>query len=328
MTLVANAPVITPPIAQFPFVQLEEIKDIKPVRKKRAPKHDFRDGNGKVFAHKHDNGKGWVADTAHVADSVYVGSRCAVYQCARIVGTCRLKGRVRVHGHAAISGSVTLNKDVNVFGRAAVCDTAQLHDNAQVSGQARVCGGSHLYGSTVVRDHAYVLGSCLSGSVLLSGDTTVIRSNFTGEITVSGSATAVNATLIGRISLRDFCQILNSTVNFRVQGGESFTACDYAIIADNSHIALPLLVKNHAILVRVNANAYDWHGQLTPTFDTSVVATNRRFNSYNDIVVFLQQFANRGNNMYTPAPTPGPSRAPVNVQPSLRRVMRLETAES
>lgn len=35
---------------------------------------DFEDGNGPVPAHQHSNGGGWVADTATVADTAYVGS--------------------------------------------------------------------------------------------------------------------------------------------------------------------------------------------------------------------------------------------------------------
>ena len=33
----------------------------------------FDFGNGPVPAHKHSNGGGWVADTASVADTAYVG---------------------------------------------------------------------------------------------------------------------------------------------------------------------------------------------------------------------------------------------------------------
>jgi len=35
--------------------------------------HDFRDGNGPVPSHIHTKGGGWVADTADVHDSAYIG---------------------------------------------------------------------------------------------------------------------------------------------------------------------------------------------------------------------------------------------------------------
>ena len=41
--------------------------------------HDFQDGNGPVPARQHPNGGGWVADTAHVDASAYVGPDAWVY---------------------------------------------------------------------------------------------------------------------------------------------------------------------------------------------------------------------------------------------------------
>jgi len=39
----------------------------------------FDFGNGPVPAHQHSNGGGWVADTAKVADTAYVGPDAQVY---------------------------------------------------------------------------------------------------------------------------------------------------------------------------------------------------------------------------------------------------------
>ena len=41
--------------------------------------YDFGDGNGPVPAHQHPNGGGWVANTAWVQDTAYVGSDATVY---------------------------------------------------------------------------------------------------------------------------------------------------------------------------------------------------------------------------------------------------------
>jgi hypothetical protein len=46
-------------------------------------KFDFEDGNGPVPAKKHSNGGGWVADTATVADTAYVGPDARVFGNAR-----------------------------------------------------------------------------------------------------------------------------------------------------------------------------------------------------------------------------------------------------
>jgi hypothetical protein len=46
--------------------------------------YNFKDGLGPVPAHKHPNGGGWVADTATVADTAYVGPEAKVYDNARV----------------------------------------------------------------------------------------------------------------------------------------------------------------------------------------------------------------------------------------------------
>ena len=67
---------------------------------------DFKDGNGKVPAHRHSSGGGWVADTAYVAESVYVGNNAKVYGNAEIFGYAVVSGYARVFGNAKVSGIV------------------------------------------------------------------------------------------------------------------------------------------------------------------------------------------------------------------------------
>lgn len=58
--------------------------------------------------HQHRNGGGWVANSARVDDSVYVGPHCSVY------GHAELSERVRVEDYAQVSGSAKLSGDVRV----------------------------------------------------------------------------------------------------------------------------------------------------------------------------------------------------------------------
>jgi len=46
------------------------------------PKFDF--GNGMVDAHRYPNGGGWVANTAQVAETAYVGPDAEVFGNARV----------------------------------------------------------------------------------------------------------------------------------------------------------------------------------------------------------------------------------------------------
>ena len=47
---------------------------------------DFKDGHGRVPAHRHVNGGGWVADTAKVEDTAFVGEDARVYGTAWVCG--------------------------------------------------------------------------------------------------------------------------------------------------------------------------------------------------------------------------------------------------
>ena len=69
-----------------------------------AQKYKFGDGKGPVPAHQHPNGGGWVADTAKVADTSYVGPDAWVYGNAEVSGTARVYGDVQVSGTARVSG--------------------------------------------------------------------------------------------------------------------------------------------------------------------------------------------------------------------------------
>ena len=46
----------------------------------------FDFGNGPVSAHQHSNGGGWVADTATVSESVFVGREAMVFDNAVVTG--------------------------------------------------------------------------------------------------------------------------------------------------------------------------------------------------------------------------------------------------
>ena len=70
----------------------------------------FDFGTGPVPAHKHPNGGGWVADTATVSETAYVGPDARVYGNAVVSGNARVYSKAWVYGNA------------RVYGDALVCD--------------------------------------------------------------------------------------------------------------------------------------------------------------------------------------------------------------
>ena len=70
----------------------------------------FDFGFGPVPAHQHPNGRGWVADTAHVDDSAYIGPDARVSGNARVFGNARVSGGAQVYGGAWVFGNAKLAK--------------------------------------------------------------------------------------------------------------------------------------------------------------------------------------------------------------------------
>jgi acyl-[acyl carrier protein]--UDP-N-acetylglucosamine O-acyltransferase len=320
--------------------QPEEIKPVTVIKKKRAPKHDFKDGRGKVFAHKHDNGKGWVEDTATVDDAVYVGSKAEVYNFAQVRGYCRLENQTRVYGSARISDRVVLKKYARVYGRAVIRDEAELTDNVRVEGHALVAGTSRLQDSVIVREHAYILHTILSGGGNVSGYAMLIRSSFAGLFDIADNVVANHATSSGRIHMRNFAQILHSTISMASRPvNYEVSVRNFAVIADNTSIAVPIDIKDHVVMVRSVLHGNDWAAtERSPlTVGNNVVFSHNRFTTCESIRTFISAAAfaygnTRTSNTQTqtsvyavPAPS-APVRPPIQIGNTARRVMSLQGA--
>lgn len=115
-------------------------------------------GNG----HTHPNGGGFVAASARVDDSVYVGKN------AKVLGNATVSGNAVIDGYAIVTGSSTVSGNAVITGHAVVAERAQVKDNAIVGDYAGVMGNS------VVSENARVLESGLVfNDYKVSGNATV-----------------------------------------------------------------------------------------------------------------------------------------------------------
>ena len=101
--------------------------------------YDFEDGL--VPAYKHTNGGGWVAHTAIVDDSAYVGPDARVYEDAVVYENALITENARVYGN------VLVTDNAQVYGN------ARIYGNAEVSGYAQVSGDAEVSGDDVVHGH-------------------------------------------------------------------------------------------------------------------------------------------------------------------------------
>lgn len=136
-------------------------------------------------AHQHPNGGGWVAETAFVEDTCFVGPFATVYD--------------NVH----ILGNVKINDYAKVYGDASVIDNAKIYGNAQVYGyarikkNARICGNARVYEKVLVTDNASVF------------DNSVVY----GEATIANYAQVYeSAKVYGNVKLDEYTKCYNRMV--------------------------------------------------------------------------------------------------------------------
>jgi bifunctional N-acetylglucosamine-1-phosphate-uridyltransferase/glucosamine-1-phosphate-acetyltransferase GlmU-like protein len=171
------------------------------VRKRRAPKHDFKDGKGRVFAHRHDNGGGWVADTAWVAPTVKVTRNAEVFDFARVHDNCEITGQSKVFNRARLFDAVTLSQRAAVHGHAIVRNSVLVKDDCQIFGSAHVCGDTRMNHNVHIYDHAVVINSNINGPQ---------RKGFFS--TIRGAARVLNSRLYSWNQVHDAAVLENAQI--------------------------------------------------------------------------------------------------------------------
>ncbi len=95
--------------------------------------NDFRElneydfGNGPVPAHQHPRGGGWVADTATVDETCFIGPYARVFDNAYVTGNAIINDGASVFCNASVSNHAKF------YGDAMIDDNASVRDDARVS---------------------------------------------------------------------------------------------------------------------------------------------------------------------------------------------------
>jgi hypothetical protein len=131
--------------------------------------HDFNNGEGCVSAHRHPRGGGWIADSATVDPTAYVGPNAAVFGNASVLDTAWIDGTAWVLDDAVVAMRARVTGDAEVSGRAVVTDDAQVSESAWIGDDARVQGHGvasgkvKVLGESVVDGSTQILGSAVLG---------------------------------------------------------------------------------------------------------------------------------------------------------------------
>jgi carbonic anhydrase/acetyltransferase-like protein (isoleucine patch superfamily) len=129
----------------------------------------------------HANGGGWVASTATVESSVFIGPNAQVLGNASVTGSARIEDYAIVQDDAQVSGSAIIRghaivgKNAKIRNNAIVEKTARVYTNCSISGNAIITGSAIAYSSTVrenaiVKEVAIIDGATLYGDVIIGGD--------------------------------------------------------------------------------------------------------------------------------------------------------------
>jgi carbonic anhydrase/acetyltransferase-like protein (isoleucine patch superfamily) len=245
-----------------------------PPRKKRAPKHDFKDGRGRVFAHRHDNGGGWVEDTAKVDADCYIGPTAQIMNSATVRGrNIRIEAKATVTGWAQIYQNTTLAGFARVGSKATIRNST-IRGTCQIHGDADIAH-SEFENNVVVLGAAIIKGCRLSGNVEISDGATLLATSGRGWLRFRNNAVCVRSCLDGVVEIGGNAQILNSSIdNFRyrtnyrqvadyaklVPRPEFYVTVDgEAIVQTGSRICTPVAISNRSVLINC---AFTGFGQI------------------------------------------------------------------
>lgn len=148
----------------------------------------------------HANGGGWVASTAHVDDTAFVGPDARVLGHAQVHGTARIEGHAVVDREGEVKDRAIIRDYAMVTGRgvvgedAVVCDEATIRGGV-VDGQATVGamslidGNAHIHGKAILRMIVnYIDRYEVGGTAQLLGDielqTPVFKGVFYGMVSL------------------------------------------------------------------------------------------------------------------------------------------------
>lgn len=115
--------------------------------------------------HTHSNGGGWVANTATVDSTAYVGPN------ATVKDTAQVRINARIEDYAVVGESAIVRDSAVVSGHATVRGSAIVQNNAKVRDFAQVFSGATVSNEAKVLEHSNVDNAKLSNYAVVKGTT-------------------------------------------------------------------------------------------------------------------------------------------------------------
>jgi carbonic anhydrase/acetyltransferase-like protein (isoleucine patch superfamily) len=141
--------------------------------------------------HRHPFGGGWVENTAHVEDTVFVDKE------ASVSGRASATDFVRLLGHAVLADDAVARDHVVISGRAQVNMNAVAEEYAIIADHAILTWDGKASGSAVLRDKTTVgAGATISGHAVAEGSSTVAASLVAGTAWLGDTVAVTSGALV------------------------------------------------------------------------------------------------------------------------------------
>jgi len=152
-----------------------------------GPLHVTYPAQSRTGMHQHANGGGWVANTATVDATAYVGPD------AQVLNTAQVRNNARIEEFAVVRNAAQVRDNAVVSGHAMVYENARVYGNAKVRDWAMIFGSTELYeNARAIGQAGWGVGEAGSpkrgfGSAVLKGVTSVYSpSTFSGSLITDG----------------------------------------------------------------------------------------------------------------------------------------------
>ena len=133
-----------PKIYRFPWEI--RIEGARPMGYTDVPNSEYKDVGGTY----HPNGRGFVASTANVSPTAYVGTKAVVLDNAVVEGYARIEGAAVVKDNARVQDNSLISGFTIVGGNAVIKDNAKVLDFSRVNHGALIGGSATIKGSAAV----------------------------------------------------------------------------------------------------------------------------------------------------------------------------------
>ena len=233
-----------------------------------------------VDGHYHINGGGFVAQTAHVEDTVYVGKS------AMVLENSNLKDKVRVMDQARVFGSSKIDGKSVISGNSLVGGNSNISDQTEISGHSMAIGNIQATGKTRITDYAQAFGEVKIRSGVLSGSSETLGGNIKSRVKPAEDFSRFKQ------DVKDHTVKISVVLDAKKQTVGSGFFIDNKTLVTNFHNIYPLLMSPSSYL-RIESNSGELMTltrikHLSALHDLAILEVKRKTKSFLKIAPFFK----------------------------------------